>query len=341
MPIVIVCANGHKSFVRDEHAGKKALCPICRVVVPVPDPRLTADPFGTPTEGSLPPPLPIKLAPESVQTVNPVGSGTVWNSPAPVSPPGAAAPGGVDPLVGKKDAAPTKRQALEKVHLGLTFHYARLVLLLVSVVTLIGCLVFSAMAAKEQKVVSTTGVLAIVTIIVTAALSLVQPILGMVGSMLCLWVPAKSEAKGFILASLVVDALTLPVGLGLTILAMALQVGGEQSPLKLLAALATAPMGMISWILFIFFLRKLAYYLRQQDHGDDALRLVIQALAIVVLGPVALGLAFVLFLFVWWLGVPSVLVTIFAGAGMMLKTLFSTLEIIGALQQSIRPTKQV
>jgi len=105
MPIVIKCANGHKSFVRDEHAGKKALCPICRAVVLVPDPRLTADPFGPPA-ANLAPPIPVQASPQSVQTVNPVGSGTVWNSPVP-SPVSAAAPG-LDPRLGRKDA-PTKR----------------------------------------------------------------------------------------------------------------------------------------------------------------------------------------------------------------------------------------
>jgi hypothetical protein len=334
MPIVIECANGHKSFVRDEHVGKKALCPICRAVVLVPDPRLTADPFGTPAAGNLAPPIPIQGAPESVQTMNPVTSGTALNSPTP-----GPAPAAVDPRLARKDAAPTKRQALEKVHLGLSFHYARLVLLLISIVTLIGCAVFSAMAAKEQKTVSTTGVLAIFTVLMTAGLSFVQPILGIVGSIFCLWVPAKSGAKGFILASFIIDILTLPVGLGLTILTIALQAGSGPSPLNLLAAVATAPMGMASWILFIFFLRRLAFYLREDDHADDALRLVIQAVAIVLLGPIALAMAVGLFIFVWWIGVPCVLVTIFAGVGMMLKILFSTLEIIGALKQAIRPTK--
>ena len=90
---------------------------------------------------------------------------------------------------------------------------------------LIGCAIFSAMAAKEQKVVSPTGLLAIVTIVVTAVLSLVQPVLGIIGSIFCMWVPAKSGAKGYILASFILDVLTLPVGLGLSVLTIALQAG--------------------------------------------------------------------------------------------------------------------
>ena len=55
MAILLVCPNGHKSYVKDEHAGKKAACPICRAVVVVPDPRLIPGPVAAPPTPAIPP----------------------------------------------------------------------------------------------------------------------------------------------------------------------------------------------------------------------------------------------------------------------------------------------
>jgi hypothetical protein len=213
------------------------------------------------------------------------------------------------------------------------------ILLLVSIVTLIGCAILTAIASQQGKTVSASGILSIVAMIVTAGLTFVQPVLGIMGSVLCLWVPDKAKAKGFILASLVIDVLALPIGLGLTIASMMLHPEGQPAPIRLigLAPLATGPMGMASWVLLIFFLRRLAYYLKEREAGDEALRVVLRALGVILVGPIALTFALLIFIFVWWIGVPTVFVTIFAGVGMLLKVLFGTLEIIGGLRKAIRP----
>jgi hypothetical protein len=116
MSIALVCPNGHRLRVKDEYAGKRVLCPRCRAVVQVL--RDNVQPRPAPE---------IRLAPEQPQ-------------------PSAPVPDEEEPQVAQHDerreerARPVRRAKtrgrLNRVNLGLGFHYARLLLFLLTIVLL-------------------------------------------------------------------------------------------------------------------------------------------------------------------------------------------------------------
>src|SRR5262245_44901771 len=114
MPILLECPNGHKSFVKDEHAGKKARCPVCRVIVRVPDPRAPAPP---PRAADLDGAFRAGTAPRAYA-----------DEPDTVEPEDQPAP---------KVRTSARRAALAVVDKGLRLHYIRQIVFLISLLVLL------------------------------------------------------------------------------------------------------------------------------------------------------------------------------------------------------------
>lgn len=171
------------------------------------------------------------------------------------------------------DAPRRKRlpAGLSKVQLGLGFHYARLVLLLLAVLVLLGLVCFGGTVRAWAAVpVLVLGGLAALGIVLLAA------VLGVVGSVLCLWVGRPSRAWWFIFGSLLLDALTLP-------LAVFVQ------PPELYVLLGWV-VQLASWILFMQFLRRLAVYVDRSGDANDVMVFITRGVALFVAVPLLLVL---------------------------------------------------
>jgi hypothetical protein len=176
------------------------------------------------------------------------------------------------------EARPRKRKrhaplpaGLATVRVGLGLHYARLVLTLLTFLALMGLVCYAAMTrAQVQDRGVAVGALA------TIAVGLLAALLGVVGSILCLWVGRASRARGFILASLVLDALTVAVA-----------AWARAAALPDLLAWVPA---FASWILFMLFLRRLALYLDRPGEADECMALITRGVALLVAVPLLLFL---------------------------------------------------
>jgi hypothetical protein len=173
MPFSLVCYNGHPLTVGDEYAGRKVVCPVCQLTVPVPNPP--------------------RAAPASGRNV-PSGDGNgVARQPLAVA--------------DDEDEPPrTLGPAAAPVNAGLAFHAGRLLLYPLSMFALIVVLILTVAEILEQEVLITT-----LEMVVLCGL-FVQPGLGIAGCALCLGAPAESKSRRFILASLVLDLATAAAG---------------------------------------------------------------------------------------------------------------------------------
>lgn len=238
------------------------------------------------------------------------------------------------PVEEEGDPAPPRRKrrgrellpaGFGKVKLGLTLHYARLVLTLVGLLVFMGVVCYAgATRARAGDPGVTFGGLAAGGVCLLAAL------LGMIGSFLCLWVGRASRAWGFIFVSLLLDVLTLPV-------AAWLQVSG------LPPLLAWVP-AFFSWIFFMLFLRRLALYLDRPGEANECMALITRGVALLVGVPLLLVLlAQVAFLYgalardpsvLFLLGAVSVVILIVQFV-FLVKLFFSILGTIQTLRAAI------
>jgi len=173
---------------------------------------------------------------------------------------------------------------LGKVQLGLGFHYARLVLTLLVVLVLMGLMCYGVTTkAKPDDPGLVIGGLAALGIALLAA------VLGMVGSVLCLWVGRASRAWGVIFASLVLDVLTVPLVVYLQLAALPRLLGW--------------PVEFVSWLLFMLFLRRLAHDIDRPGEANEVMALITRGVALLVGVPLLLVL---LALFAFLYGVFSI-----------------------------------
>jgi hypothetical protein len=309
MAILLVCPNGHKSFVKDEHAGKKAACPICRAVVRVPDPRLTASPVPAPQPAPSKPPIGLARGPADEPTT-------------------------VAPLEADEDRPKKRgrRQALAKVYRGLGFHYARQIILLIGLLIallqliLVGPkLIPTGDAAPEGPVRPFLFTAVNILLLIVSEL---RGVVGIIGSAFCAAVPPKSGARGLIITSLVLDCLTLPLPIVtpfLDLLAGAL--------LSMLASL----FGLVAWMLFMLYLRKLAYYLDAEQFGDEAMRLILKGLLMLFGMPIGIIIAGIIAILTCMRGFGAFLFAVVAMGIIGINYLFEVLELIGRIRAEIRP----
>lgn len=342
VPIVLECPSGHKSFVKDEHAGKKARCPVCKAIVVVPDPRLArAD--GVPVAQPFAPPPPV-VPRDEVTTVEPIDSA----EPRLVR---RGGPPEEEPAQPQKKGS--RREALDKVHRGLGFHYAKQMLFLVNILLLMMTAIFNSFGSPSSVERARGGgsefslfmVFAALTAILSILGILAAPVLGIIGSVFCSWVPAKAKAKGLIVASLGLDVIAIPLpAIGFISLGFL----GE-----VLLHVVQFGFMIASWALFMLFLKALAAYLNEEQAEDEAGRLLLKGFLMLVGLPIGILIAMVFLALFFFAGAAGLGLArggnLFTGgiALMVLwfivtvNYLFEILTLIGNLRNVLKPDRLV
>ncbi len=264
MALRVLCPNGHELIAEDGHLGRKIRCPACKVVMILPAPN--------PPPAPAPPPAP----PPAVQKEPPAAP----SQPAP-QPPGPLVliPGG-PPDDYFDDDRPRKggmktRPRMRLANLGLGFHYAKVLCMLVATLSILGAFVIA-------PLVQSPG-LFLLLFRLALILMILTPVLGGTGSLLCFWLPEKSRSR-----VLVIITFGLEVGgtvawiLVLVLTTAALAAGGMMGE----GALTLGKVGLVllvlasaviyaSFLMFLLVLRALANYLRDRASAEEALRQLI------------------------------------------------------------------
>ncbi len=147
-----------------------------------------------------------------------------------------------------------RNERLQKVRLGITLHLIKMLLQLASIVAVIA-LIGIGVASKSEH----TGHIANLT---AGGVAIVAAVLGLTGSVLCIAVPRASDARTMIVISL-----------GLDIAVSALNVVDLIITLPPIPEIALGVVGGLlqtgSWLTFMFFLKRLADYLRERYLSAD------------------------------------------------------------------------
>lgn len=212
---------------------------------------------------------------------------------------------------------------LSQVNLGLGFHYAQLILYLLSHVGLLGLLLYalSNRPGPDGRPDITLGVGGMAV----AGLFVLQAILGIIGSTLCALVPAESGAKWVILLSLLLDVAVIPFGVYLVLAELPTIIAGAVS--------------FVSWMLFMVFLMRLAYYIHQNGLGHEAGGKIVRGLALFVLVPlmiVLLGMLAVLSVVPPWVFGFGAVVLGIGDLFFLIHLAFNLLGVLLLLRESIR-----
>jgi hypothetical protein len=187
------------------------------------------------------------------------------------------------------------------VRVGLGFHSARLVLYLLLLLVLIGGFLLS-MALDDPKANEPPTVLA-ATLLVATGLMVLAPLSGLVGSVLCLAVPAAANARGVLAASLLLELAALGGSLVVAAVDAAGLLPDHEAPLfRVVGVVLTSAVGLASWVLFMVFLTRLGRYLGADGAVFDAGNGLRQG---VLLLPALLPAAAALVAGLWWLAGPK------------------------------------
>jgi hypothetical protein len=160
----------------------------------------------------------------------------------------------------KRDGQGIPSGSLEKVNLGLGFHYSRLVLLLLSTLLSMVPIVLGRVVAIQVQIVT--------------------PPLGLIASILCLWIPRQTGARGLVLASLILDLATLFLGLVLFVVAI-----GFSPETALLLTLPVYGLSFASWVLFMLTLGRLCSFLRDEGMAEEATEILIRGSILMLFAP--------------------------------------------------------
>src|SRR5262249_49022732 len=97
--------------------------------------------------------------------------------------------------------------------------------------------------------------------------------------------------------------------------------------------------GLVSWVLFMLFLRKVAYYLDADESGDQAMHLIIKGLLLLVGIPLGVIVGAFIALLSCMLGFGAFLMrTVLLGI-VFINFRFEVLALIGSVRAAIRPEK--
>jgi len=221
-----------------------------------------------------------------------------------------------------------KAQQFRLTYLGLTVHFAKVIVSIFGVFIWFGA---SMMRSFEQ------GTLPILMTVLSILVSSSTILLGLTGSAFCCQVPRGTRARAFIIASFVVDASSAGLFLISVFFFVLAGLGASASLVwgsmgfELLSHLAT----FAGLILFLLFLKQLAYYLGENALGDragDPIIYVVTVVAGAVIGTIVLGV-----LALWFRQVPySRLVLIVLGFGLLAVSLVKLLFMIINVLSTIR-----
>ena len=220
-----------------------------------------------------------------------------------------------------------KRAQMRRVQLGLGFHFWKYLTYVLGINLTISGVILATFALFLGVLIVFVGYVAM----------LVSPVLGIVGSILCTWVPAKSEAKVLITVSLGLDASCLAIGfLGGFIGLMTQTLPGAHGVAFLVFLIAAIACGLGGFVMFMLFLRKFAYYLNDYKSGDEAMTHMINLLAVVLGGgTIMIVTATILFKIEVWLAGFALGIEYLTFFILFLKILFSILEVISTLRARI------
>jgi hypothetical protein len=312
MSLRILCPNGHELVAEIAHIGRKIRCPACKVVMVVPDPnpqvtgRPPPRPPQQPAQQPAPQPAPgPRRAPNPQVTAQPPRPRRqqVEEEPQAYEEP--------EPEPAEEEYRPKKgmktRQRMRLANIGLGFHYAKVLCILVALVLILVSMGLGFMAGLARSM----GMLRAVSVLscISNILFLVTPVLGAVGSLLCFWLPPKSNSKvlAIVTFSLEVGGVAL-IGIAFLMALSAPAVAademmGGRGPRGGMAlaggAIILILLGALviyaSFIMFLIVLRVLAGFLRDFSTADEAMRALIMYVVVTVGGAVVVfGLSFIL-----------------------------------------------
>ncbi|GEM_PF-6721672 len=279
--ISLQCGCGRQINVQDSLAGKRIKCPQCQAVVQVPHSSEAIQEGGavglSPSDDKKCPGCNKLMLKEAVVCIH----------------------CGLNVKTGQRLQTKIKKSVQKerradkwtRVRLGLAFHRARLIIFLFTPVFLIFASVVGGMASGAGRGAGLVGgALVVIAGLVLLAALLVTPILGIIGSVLCAWVPKKT-ARTLILVSFGLDAGSFGLGIVQIVLMLARVLGAPM--FVLVFQFLQLGLTLAAWVLFMLFLRRMAHSLEEWGHADEAGSIILVG-ALLVLGPpvvlVGLGL---------------------------------------------------
>lgn len=208
------------------------------------------------------------------------------------------------------------------------FHYARLVITQLALLAIIVMILGSTAGSPRVLVQALT-----LTAAVSVSLTFFQSIMSIVGSGLCAFTPNTYRARVLILGALLCDGLALVLGVIMVTL--------KFPPVFL------GLFGLISWFLFLFFMRALALEIDHPGSENDAGGLVTMGLLILVAAPLAgvliigvLGLAGA------FIGIGPESILFLAGLAAFvwlffsIRYTFAVIELVGSMRALLLPQPQ-
>jgi len=312
MTLRATCPKGHSLTLEERLAGKKIRCPRCQVVFQVPD--LDEDEYADEDEDERISAKPLRRArrrdddeEDEDEEDRPRAR---KRRPAPVEDDEEDDDDEeeMDPETRRKLDRQIKKKQLKLVDVGLLLHYIKLYVYVIGMLFGIGVVIMTLIAGAQNAeravnaeqvaaggdiVLLGFGLLVLVSFFLYLLLFLICPLLGVVGSFLCCWVPKKSEARGTIIISLTFDLINV-FGWLLWLLASLRVFTSDTAKIDNLNFLLTCISYIClvaSWLTFLTYLRSLGKYLGEPGVGNEGLnliaRLVVNVVQLIVLFIVA------------------------------------------------------
>lgn len=237
----------------------------------------------------------------------------------------------------KKKKARARQQ--RRVDLGLQFHYAKIVCLLGALA--VWMMLSATMPLQDTLDGGMATLIRIIGAISILGLFIIAPVLGIIGSILCCFVPRRTRARPLIVGSLVLDLIPFLLVVVALLIALLARLGLAEQEGAIGVARVVQVLALLllvaGWAVFMLFLRRLADYLDEGGQHEEALSILVGGILIMVtpgllVSPIlifrgttfALVFAVVVALgMVWWLSI-------------LIKLLFRNLTVIGRLRDVIR-----
>ncbi len=171
----------------------------------------------------------------------------------------------------RKKSIKIKKQQFKLVNLGLIFYYIKVIAIISAILLAIS----SAFLAAGMGSAGGLGqIIFVIGILVSFVVIMVAPMLGIVGGILCCFVPPKSGGRPLILTSVALDAMALMIGTVIS-LVLIISPSGNNPIIRNIVDGATFLLGLGSFIMFMLFIRKLSYYMDDDGTAAEAYEVMI------------------------------------------------------------------
>ena len=311
MALHINCPNGHLLEIEDAFLGRKVRCPHCQAIM-----RPQAPP-GTAVIAAIaspPPAAPAAGSPaEAVEVLEivegPPTARRVIEEDLP--PPRRRREVAYDDVDDGYDDEPRREKPskmkkatrMRLASVGLAFHAGKILCYLIGILCCILAMGVAMVGATSGSASVGLAITALIFMGIFLLLWLLAPLLGTIGSMLCMWVPHKTGGKILIIISFVLDALGLMIYLGCQLISLlsgafafnTATMSGAGGAADALGGLALAGvltsmlMLFAAWILFMLFLRNMLLYFRESGFAHDCLQTLMFCIGLGVFTPLYFG----------------------------------------------------